>query len=64
MKSATSSRTAGNVCPVCGAVVYEYRLTELHYLDGRVEPYDDPITSLLCDYGKDLEPEQLSLLEV
>lgn len=62
VKSVKSSRKAGDICPMCGAAVYEYRLTELHYLDGRVEPYDDPITSLLCDCGKTKkEPEQLSL---
>lgn len=64
MKSAKSDRMSGDICPICGAVVYEYRLTELHFLDGHTEPYDDPITSLLCDCGKTKdELEQLSLLE-
>lgn len=62
----TVTRTAGALCPLCGAVIYEWRIKELHYLDGRTEPYDDPIVSLLCDCGKAPEDkvQQLSLLEM
>lgn len=51
------------ICPVCHAPYREWRLTELHFLDGTTKAYVDPVVSLLCDCGKP-KAVQLSLLEL